>query len=85
MRDAIYGALEVIRVYTKLPRAKEPDYDRPFTLRRGGTVADVAALVHKDFAEQLKSARVWGAGVHDGSTVKGDHVLEDKNVVELHI
>ena len=35
LRDAIYGALEVIRVYTKLPCAKEPDYDRPFTLRRG--------------------------------------------------
>jgi ribosome-interacting GTPase 1 len=85
LRDAIFRALGVIRVYTKLPRAKEPDYERPFTLRRGGTVADVAALVHKDFTEQLKSARVWGAGVHNGTTVKGDHVLEDKNVVELHI
>ena len=84
LREAIFR-LEVIRVYTKLPRAKEPDYERPFTLRRGGTVADVATLVHKDFAENLKSARVWGAGVHDGATVKGDHVLEDKNVVELHI
>jgi ribosome-interacting GTPase 1 len=85
LRDAIFRALGVIRVYTKLPRAKEPDYERPFTLRRGGTVADVAALVHKEIAENLKSARVWGAGVHDGTTVKGDHVLEDKNVVELHI
>jgi uncharacterized protein len=45
----------------------------------------VATLVHKEIAENLKSARVWGAGVHDGATVKGDHVLEDKNVVELHI
>ncbi len=84
LRDAIHASLDVIRVYTKLPRAKEADYERPFTLRRGGTVADVAALVHKDIAENLKSARVWGAGVHDGTTVKGDHVLADKDVVELH-
>jgi ribosome-interacting GTPase 1 len=85
LRTAAYQALDVMRIYTKHPKAKEPDYERPFTLRRGGTVADVAALVHKDFAEQLKTARVWGAGVHDGTPVKGDHVLSDKDVVELHI
>ena len=85
LRTAAYQALEVMRIYTKHPKAKEPDYERPFTLRRGGTVADVATLVHKDFAEQLKTARVWGAGVHDGTPVKGDHVLSDKDVVELHI
>jgi hypothetical protein len=68
-----------------LPRAKEPDYERPFTLRTGGTVADVAGLVHKDIAENLKSARVWGAGSHNANTVKGDYVLSDKDVVELHI
>lgn len=82
---AIYRALDVIRVYTKLPQAKEPDRERPFTLRRGSTLADVAALVHKDFAEQLKFARVWGSQVHDGTVVKGDHVLHDKDVVELHM
>jgi len=85
LRTAIYRALDVIRVYTKHPKAKDPDYERPFTIRQGGTVADVAALVHKDFAEQLKTARVWGAGVHDGTPVKGDHVLSDKDVVELHL
>ncbi|MBI2826181.1 MAG: 50S ribosome-binding GTPase [Planctomycetia bacterium] len=85
LRSAIYGALDVIRVYTKLPHAKTPDYGRPFTIRRGGTLMDVAALVHKDFAENLKFARVWGANVHDGTVAKGDHVLSDKDVVELHI
>jgi ribosome-interacting GTPase 1 len=85
LRDAIYRALDVIRVYTKLPRAKEADFERPFTLRRGSTLADVASLVHKDFAEHLKFARIWGARVHDGTPVKGDHVMADKDVVELHI
>ncbi len=84
LRAAIYAALGVIRVYTKLPTHKEPDYNRPFTLRAGGTVLDVAELVHKDIAANLKHARLWGEGVHPGSQVKGDHVLQDKNVVELH-
>jgi uncharacterized protein len=84
LRDAIYQSLDVVRVYTKLPTHKEPDYDRPFTIRRGGTLLDIAELVHKDFAQQLKHARVWGSAVHDGTTVKGDYVLHDKDVVELH-
>jgi ribosome-interacting GTPase 1 len=84
LRDAIYRALDVVRVYTKLPSKKEPDFDRPYTVRRGGTLADVAAMIHKDFASQLKFARVWGSQVHDGTTVKGDYVLHDRDVIELH-
>lgn len=85
LREAAYRSLDVVRVYTKHPNHKEPDYDRPFTVRRGGTVLEVAELIHKDLAKNLKSARMWGQGVHDGVHVKGDHVLSDKDVVELHI
>jgi len=84
LRNAIYDSLDVIRVYTKLPSAKEADFERPFTVPRGGQLIDVAAQVHKDFVENLKFARVWGAAVHDGTVVKGDYVLHDKDVVELH-
>jgi len=75
----------VVRVYSKLPAAKQPDFERPFTVRRGSLLADVAALVHKDIAKNLKFARVWGAAVHDGTVVKGDYELRDKDVVELHV
>jgi hypothetical protein len=84
LKNAIYRALGVIRVYTKLPTHKQADFDRPFTLREGGTVQDVAELIHKDVAAHLKHARVWGHGVHDGTVVKGDHVLHDRDIVELH-
>ncbi len=84
LKAAIYNALDVVRVYTKEPTKKEPDYDRPYTIGRGGTLSDVAAMIHKDFAENLKFARVWGVNVHPGTTVKGDYVLNDKDVVELH-
>lgn len=85
LRDAIYAAMDVLRVYTKLPNAKEPDRDRPFTVRRGSCLLDLAGQVHKDYLEGLKFARVWGSAVHDATVVKGDYVLHDQDVVELHM
>lgn len=85
LRAQIYRALGVVRVYTKLPAQKEPDHDRPYTIRAGGTLLEVAELIHKDFAARLKTARVWGSHVHDGTHVKGDYVLHDRDVIELHI
>lgn len=85
LRNAIYAAMDVVRVYTKLPSSKEADLDRPFTVRRGSTLLEMAGQVHKDYVEGLKFARVWGTAVHDGTQVKGDYVLHDKDIVELHM
>jgi ribosome-interacting GTPase 1 len=85
LREAVYQAMDVLRVYTKLPAAKQPDFDRPFTVRRGSTLLELAGQVHKDYVEGLKFARVWGTAVHDATAVKGDYVLQDKDVVELHM
>lgn len=84
LKQAVYSSLDVIRVYTKHPKAKQADLERPYTLRRGSTLLDLADLIHRDLAEQFKSARVWGAGVHDGVSVKGDYVPRDRDIVELH-
>ena len=84
LRKAIYDFLNVIRVYTKQP-GKPPDLTSPYTCQAGSTLHELAAFVHRDFAEGLKSARIWGTGVHDGQSVKRDHVLHDKDVVELHL
>ncbi|MGD9645309.1 MAG: GTPase [Pirellulales bacterium] len=85
LRAAIFAALGVVRVYTKLPTHKEPDMERPFTVRIGSTVLDVAEQVHKDFVEKFKFARVWGTNVHPGTVVKADHVVADRDIVELHM
>jgi hypothetical protein len=84
LRNTVYRALDVIRVYSKKP-GKPPDMDAPFTCRSGSTLAQMAELVHRDFADKLKSARIWGTGVHPGQSVTRDHVLHDKDVVELHM
>ena len=84
LRSAIFQFLNVIRVYSKQP-GKPADKTAPFTCPVGSTVADFAGLVHRDFADKLKSARIWGTGVFDGQAVGRDHVLHDKDVVELHV
>ncbi|MBS0262276.1 MAG: 50S ribosome-binding GTPase [Planctomycetes bacterium] len=83
LRDRIYQMLGVMRVYTKAP-GKPADYKSPFTIPIGGTVEDLAEKVHKDLAAKLTHARIWGASAHDGQSVGRDHVLADKDLVELH-
>jgi uncharacterized protein len=84
LRTAIYRLLNVIRVYSKRP-GKPADKESPFTCPAGSNVLQMAELVHRDFADKLKSARIWGTGVYDGQTVTRDHVLHDKDIVELHV
>jgi ribosome-interacting GTPase 1 len=77
----LFEYLDLVRVYTRT-RSGDDD-DKPFVLRRGSTVHDVALLVHKDVAAALKYARVWGGGV-PGQQVGRDHVVADGDIVELH-
>jgi small GTP-binding protein len=83
-RQELYVMLDVVRVYTKAP-GKKPDLTAPFTLPEGSTVADVAGMVHKDFAERLKFARVWGKKTYDGQMVQRDYVVQEGDVIELHM
>jgi len=84
LREGIYRALDVIRVYTKAP-GRKADFDEPVVLERGSTVADAAEAIHKDFRDKLKYALVWGSGKFDGQKVKREHTLEDGDIIELHI
>lgn len=79
-----FDALEIMRVYTKQP-GKPADREAPFALRRGATVGDLAARVHKDIAASMKHARVWGTSAFEGQAVHADHVLAEGDVVEIHV
>ncbi len=85
LRKRVFEVLEIVRVYTKHPKQKDPDMTKPFTIRRGQTLVEVAEHVHKDMAASLKGARVWGAAVHDGTVVKPDYTPLDRDIVELHV
>jgi ribosome-interacting GTPase 1 len=80
---AFFNLLGIIRIYAK-PPGKKPDMDEPFTLPAGSTVMDLATAIHRELAEKLKFARIWGTGVYDGQNAQRNHVLNDKDIIELH-
>jgi hypothetical protein len=86
LRKKIFLLLDVIRAYSKVP-GKKADHNDPFSLKRGTTVIDLARAVHKDFFEKFKYARVWRKGSLSlqGQMINRDFVLEDEDIVELHI
>lgn len=79
----LFHKLNVVRIYTKAP-GKKPDYERPYILKSGSTVMELAELIHKDIAANLKSAKVWGSSKFDGQSVEHSYILYDKDVVELN-
>jgi len=83
LRARLFAGLGRIRIYAKEP-GKKPDFARPFVLESGATVHDLARSVHKDIAENLRFARIWGHARFDGQQVDRHHVLADRDVVELH-
>jgi hypothetical protein len=84
LKRMIFEGLRIIRVYSK-PPGKEPQLDKPFVLKKGATILDFAEEVHRDFPERLKYARVWGSAEFPGQPVSKDFVLQDGDIVELHV
>lgn len=80
----IFELLEIIRVYTKTP-GNEVDYTDPIILPVNSTVEDAAISIHKDFAQKLQYAKLWGEGKFDGQRVTKTFQLVDGDIIEFHI
>jgi ribosome-interacting GTPase 1 len=83
LSEKLFKLLGIIRIYSK-PPGKPADMTDPFTLPVGSTVMDLAMAVHRQLAEKLRFARIWGTGVYDGQNTQRNHVLNDKDIIELH-
>ena len=83
LREAIFEALQKVRVYTK-PPGEEPSYATPIVLDQGSKVEDVAQALHKDWGRRLKYAVLWGSGKFDGQRVGREYVVADGDVLEFH-
>jgi hypothetical protein len=77
----LFEQLGVVQVYTKLP-GRPADQSRPFTLRRGQTVHDVAVLIHKELPGRLTFARLWRHEI-EGPSGRPRPPLEDRHVIKL--
>jgi ribosome-interacting GTPase 1 len=83
--EALFNALNIIRVYTKEPGERESS-ERPFILKKGATVYDLAKSIHSDFSEKFSFAKVWSKRlVFSPQKVGSTFVLEDGDVAEIHL
>jgi len=84
LREEVFTALDVIRIYTKLP-GKSPDMGEPYVLPVGSTALDAVRAVHRDFVDRVRYIRVWGSGRFEGQQVPATHPLADKDTIEIHL
>lgn len=82
LKRKIFEMLDIVRVYSK-PPGKPPDLKKPFVLKKGSTVEDLAKEIHKDIAEKLKGAKLWNIEKKTFIMVDKEYKLNDKDVIEL--
>lgn len=61
LRENIWQTLEFIRIYLVHPD-EGPSYKNPIVLKRGKTLADVAAEIGSEFFDDKKGAKIWETG-----------------------
>jgi small GTP-binding protein len=82
--ETLFKTLDVMRIYTKEPAARDFS-KKPFTLKKGATLHDLAKSIHSDFEENFSFAKVWSKRlVFSPQKVGLSFVLEDGDVVEIH-
>ena len=79
----LFEWLGIVRVYTKAP-GKKPELEKPYTVFAGQTVGDICSLIHKDFLQNLRFARMW-RGSDKPITVSKHETVQDRDIVELHL
>ncbi|MBI2650062.1 50S ribosome-binding GTPase, partial [Candidatus Woesearchaeota archaeon] len=86
LKELIFKKLDFIRIYCK-EQGKKADMNVPLIMRKGNTLRDVCAKLHKDFISKFRFARIWGKSVKfDSMIIKNlEHRLEDKDIVEIHL
>lgn len=85
LKKEIWDSLGLMRIYMKR-MGKPPDMEEPLIIRNGSKVSDVAEKIHREFADRLEYARIWGPSARfEGQKVGGERKLQDRDVVELHM
>ncbi len=85
LAETILRTLDLIRVYTKEPGSNTYS-PKPFVLKRGSTVGDLAKRIHSYLYEHFKYAKVWKKSTYPQGfkRVGINYQLEDGDIVEIH-
>jgi len=82
--DELFKTLSVMRVYTKEPSAAAHS-KKPFILKSGACVQDLAKSIHSDFKKNFAFAKIWSKRlVFSPQKVGLAFALADGDIVEIH-
>jgi ribosome-interacting GTPase 1 len=83
--EILFRTLDIMRIYTKEPSEKEFS-KKPFILKKGSTVYDLAKSIHSDFSKNFSFAKIWAKRlVFSPQKVGSTFVLADGDTVEIHV
>jgi len=83
LKEKMLESINVIRVFLR-PQGGKADMDEPLILPTGSNVKDVCQMLHKDFKEKFRYARVWGkTAKHEGQLVGLKYRLHDGDVLTI--
>jgi small GTP-binding protein len=83
--EILYETLDIMRIYTKEPNEKEFS-KKPFILKKGSTVYDLAKSIHSDFSKNFSFAKIWAKRlVFSPQRVGSSFALDDGDIVEIHV
>lgn len=83
LKERLYNDLDLIIIYTRKPGEKNLD-NVPVALKKNSSIKDLCNILHKDFINNFKFAKVWGSTKYDGQQVSQDYILKDKDIVEIY-
>jgi ribosome-interacting GTPase 1 len=83
--ETLFKTLEIIRIYTKEPNEREYS-KKPFILKKGATIYDLAKAIHSDFKENFNFAKVWSKRlIFSPQKVGPTFHLQDGDIVEIRL
>ena len=83
IKKEIFSLLGKILIYTRRPGERE-DLNEPMVLPKGTAVKEVAKVLHRDFAQNLKYVKVWGSSSFPGQKVSKNFKLKDGDLIEVY-
>lgn len=84
LKELIFTNLSLVRIYCK-HIGKKPDLKEPLIIKKGQTIEDVCAKLHREFINKFRFARVWGSSRFPGQKFGLNYELKDKDVIEIHL
>jgi ribosome-interacting GTPase 1 len=83
--ETLFCTLNVMRIYTKEPGEREHS-KKPFILKKGSTIYDLARDIHSDFKENFNFAKVWSKRLaFSPQKVGAAFALQDGDIVGIHL